>query len=345
MKFMNMKRFGSVAMAGALALSLAAPAFATSNSVITGNYKTVKLAVTVPTTGKAVINPYGLPIQLSETKSISGKGISNAAPLSIQNRSAVPLNVNVSITGTATGGFVFETNASLGSGETGKKGVVNFEIYDAPTLTEASLQNESTLIDGFVDAVMNGTPADTVQIKGVTDTPDEKDAVIMLREANAAGELQAGGAAFFNISGTAVKKPTTAWAAEDGFSAAIAFTFDPTAKFEKSAGTLAADTNASPSGDPLTGVSSGGATIVLTSALPDSLTPVGSGDNANTVWSVDEDVAEKVTVTPNASDPLKAVVKNKAVGGLDAGTKFNITVTITDANGIPYTATVEATAA
>lgn len=33
MKFMNKKRFGSTVMAGALALSLAAPAFAANNTV------------------------------------------------------------------------------------------------------------------------------------------------------------------------------------------------------------------------------------------------------------------------------------------------------------------------
>ena len=72
MKFLNKKRVASAALAGALALSMAAPAFA-SQSVITGNYKEIRLAVTVPTTGKAVINPYGLPIALSETHNISGR--------------------------------------------------------------------------------------------------------------------------------------------------------------------------------------------------------------------------------------------------------------------------------
>lgn len=55
MKFMNKKRFGSTVMAGALALSLAAPAFAANNTstTITGAYADIPIAVSVPTTGTA----------------------------------------------------------------------------------------------------------------------------------------------------------------------------------------------------------------------------------------------------------------------------------------------------
>lgn len=49
MKFMNLKRFASTALAGALALSMAVPAFAAGNTtVISGAYEAVTLSVTVP---------------------------------------------------------------------------------------------------------------------------------------------------------------------------------------------------------------------------------------------------------------------------------------------------------
>lgn len=342
MKFMNLKRFASVAMAGALALSLSAPAFA-SNSVITGNYKEVRLAVSVPSTGKAVINPYGLPIALSEKYSISGQGISNAAPLTVQNRSAVPLKVNVEITATKTGNFAFETQAALGTSETGNKGLVKFEMFPAPALTETTLENEDTLIGGFaaLDSA-NALPSGGVQVKGVDGTPDKANNILTLREGSADGSLQAGGAAYFRLTGEAVKAPATAWAATDGFTATIAFTFEPSATpFSLSAGTLAADTSGATANEQLSSISTTGATIVLTSALPANLTP----SSTNTTWSVDESVKDKLTLTPNSTDPLKCVVKNKATGGVDPSTRFNITVTITDTNGIPYTATVEGTAA
>lgn len=342
MKFMNLKRFGSVVMAGALALSLAVPAFA-SSSTITGNYKEVRLAVTVPTTGKAVINPYGLPIALSDTYNISGQGISNAAPLTIQNRSAVPLKVNVSITAAPleNSSFTFETGNTLSSTETANKGLVKFEMFPATALTETTLENEDTLIGGFaaLDSA-NALPAGGLQIKGVANTPDAATNILTLREGTADGNLQAGGAAYFRLTGEAVKAPTTPWAATDGFTATIAFTFEPSAtEFSMSAGTLAVDAAASTS-DPLTGITTTGAKLILTSALPASLTPTAS----NTVWTVDDE--DSFSVTPDTTNPLKATVKAKTGNSAPAtNDPVNVTVTITDANGIPYVATVAGKAA
>lgn len=50
-------RILSGAMAGALALSLAVPAFASNSTDITGTYQAVTIDVTVPTSGTAQINP------------------------------------------------------------------------------------------------------------------------------------------------------------------------------------------------------------------------------------------------------------------------------------------------
>ncbi len=341
MKFMNLKRLGSVAMAGAMALSLAAPAFAANESVITGSYKEIRLAVTVPSTGKAVINPYGLPIALSDNYNLTGQGISNAAPLTIQNRSAVPLKVNASITGTVPTGsnFAFETGNALNANENGKKGLVKFEMFHALGLTETTLENEDVLIGGFaaLDSA-DALPAGGKQIKGTAGTPDVATNILTLREGTADGNLQAGGAAYFRLTGEAVKAPATPWAATDTFVATIAFTFEPSATpFAMSAGTLAADTSATTSNEPVNAITTTGATIVLTSALPDSLTP-STGTNGNTVWSVDND---DFSITPNSTDPLKAVVKAKTTASPATGDNVNITVTITDdSNGISYTATV-----
>ena len=106
MKFMNMKRFGSAAMAGALVLSLAAPAFAATSTpagqvTISGTYKDIHISVLVPESGTAQINPYGLPIDftLSDTitkVSVSGEQITSA-PLSIRNQGATKLSVNATL--------------------------------------------------------------------------------------------------------------------------------------------------------------------------------------------------------------------------------------------------------
>ena len=69
MKFMNKKRFASSVLAGTLALSLAAPALAANNTTtnIAGSYADIPIAVVVPTTGTAQINPYGLPVSITKS--------------------------------------------------------------------------------------------------------------------------------------------------------------------------------------------------------------------------------------------------------------------------------------
>lgn len=332
MKFMNLKRFGSIAMAGALALSLAAPAFA-SNSVITGNYKEVRLAVTVPTTGKAVINPYGLPIALSEKYSISGQGISNAAPLTVQNRSAVPLKVNVSITSAKTGSFVFEENAAIADGETGNKGLVKFEMFPAPALTETTLENEDVLIGGFaaLDSA-NALPAGGVQLKGVAGTPDAATNILTLREGSADGSLQAGGAAYFRLTGEAVKAPTTPWAATDGFTATIAFTFEPTSEFVLNAGTITGTANA---------IGTPASTLKLT--LDKDLPANTALTTTNTEWELTGANAAKFKLTAGATaDEIKVGINT--LDAPTAGNKVTLKVTVT-VDGVKYVSEIECTAA
>lgn len=334
MKFLNKKRFASAALAGALALSMVTPAFASSKTTnITGTYNAITLSVAVPTTGKAIINPYGLPYTVGEGVTITGEKITTAAPLTVQNLSSVPLEVNVSITGTKTGGFEFETAASLGSSETGKKGVVKFEIFDALGVNATTIENTDALVEQF-SKLKSADASGSVQITGQA-TPDTNTAgtpVVILREATSDGTLQAGGAAFFRLAGDVVKSPATSWAATDGFTAAIAFTFEPSATpYGKNAGTITATSGS------LTAVDLTGPALVLTPALPTGLTATAQ----NTTWTVED--TENFTITPNASDPLKATVKSKA--STASGATSKVTVTIKDANGIPYTASVDIAAA
>lgn len=335
MKFLNKKRIASAALAGALALSMAAPAFASSNSVITGNYKEVRLAVTVPTTGKAVINPYGLPIALSEKYSISGQGISNAAPLTVQNRSAVPLKVNVSITSAPLQGssFTFEQTGTLSSTATTNTGLVKFEMFPAPALTETTLENEDVLIGGFaaLDSA-NALPADGVQLKGLAGTPDAATNILTLREGSADGSLQAGGAAYFRLTGEAVKAPTIPWAAADGFTATIAFTFEPTSEFVLNAGTITGTANAI--GTPASALK-----LTLDKDLPANTALT----TANTTWELTGTNAAKFKLTAGATaDEIKV-----GINTLDAptsGDKVTLKVTVT-VDGVKYVSEIECTAA
>lgn len=244
MKFMNMKRFASTVMAGALALSLAAPAFASGNTNITGSYRAITLAVTVPATGQAIINPYGLPFELGEGVSISGEQITTGAPLLIQNKSAVGLSVSATAVGEVKSGstFTFASSAITPDTETAKTAHVKLQVFPAPGVTADNATDTAVLNEMFAN--LADDTEGHVAAKDITVAVADPDSpatpttdIITLREGDADGALQDGGAAFFRLSGTVAKKPTNAWSNTDGFSVKVAFTFEPK-EFVKDGGTL-----------------------------------------------------------------------------------------------------------
>lgn len=333
MKFMNMKRFASTVMAGVLTLSLATPALAAEKNTtnIAGTYTPITLAVTVPSTGKAIINPYGLPYTLSETDSISGQQITTGAPLTVQNRSSVALSVSAKITGEVpTGsGFAFDTSAPADT-VTDKKGYVLFQMFPAMNLTEANLEDTSILIGGFAQLKDEDALPATAAVVGTT-AVDVTD-ILTLREGKD-GELQKGGAAYFRLAGNVAKKAD--WQTTDTFSVKVAFSFEPT-EFVKNAGTLAA-TN---SGD----VSQIGVTATTVKLTPDGDLPADFAfTTANTKWELIGANADKFKLV-DGTNPNEAKVSNPTTGGAASGGKVTLKVTVTDADGIAYTAEIECTA-
>lgn len=309
MKFMNMKRFGSIVMAGALALSMAAPAFASNQTVISGTYTPITLRVTVPTTGAAVINPYGLPYTLGES-TISGQQIVTTAPLVIQNKSSVALSVAANVTGTASNGVTLEAAGTTAdySTETDKKLHVVFEAFTADTLTSLNVTDNDAIRPLF--AALDS--ADAVLTGDVTTTPaDATGAGLVLREGND-GEVQSGGAAFFRLSGEVAKKAT--WADTDTFSATVAFTFEP-GEYTKPAGgtfTIQREISMNAAGDKT-------ATVSYAPVLPTGVTA------KTTIYSSSD--TTKMTVTEDAG-----VYKINAQA---AGTA-DLIVTIEGSDGLTY---------
>lgn len=324
MKFMNMKRFGSVAMAGALALSLTVPAFAGSTpantTTISGAAQPIDVRVVVPTTGAAIINPYGLPYTLGDA-TISGQQIVTTAPLVLQNRSAAALAVTANLSGTAGTGVTLEdsTASTNYATETGKKLHVVFEAFTADTLTALNVTDNDTLRPMF--AALDS--ADAVLTGDVTTTAADATGSLVLREA-ADGEVQAGGAAMFRLSGEAAKKAS--WVAADTFTATIAFTFEP-AEYTKSAGTIALTTNNSNQTFGVGTADTSTGTATLTPALPSGVTA------KSTEWTTSD--ATKVDITAQAA--TTATLKAKAAG------TATITVTIVGSDDLTYIATLSVT--
>lgn len=334
MKLTNMKRrVASTALAGALALSMAAPAFASSNPTtkITGNYNNITLAVTVPSTGKAIINPYGLPYKVGET-SISGQQITTAAPLMIQNKSVVGLKVEATVTGTEGDGVTLEAYSSNPdySAEANKKLAVQFQAFEAPEVTADNVAETETINALF--AALKDEDADLTADVITIDDGDPATAAtgdLVLREGSEDGTLQSGGAAFFRLAGKAAQNAP--WAKEDTFGAEIVFKFTPK-EYVKEAGTFTIDKKSlslSASGDK--------ATITLTPNLPDGVT-VADGD---VQWISSKPTCatvENKTTTTSGTQTIKAEVTPVAATGSNG--KVKITVTFVGSDGITYTSSL-----
>lgn len=323
MKFLNKKRVASTVLAGAMALTMAAPAFAAANeTTVTGTYAAITLAVTVPTTGKAVINPYGLPYKLDDTTSISGQYVTTGAPLMVQNKSQVPLSVSASILTQEKGNFKF--SATDATAETTTKGNVVFQMFPAAGITEDNAADTEVLNAKFAalkdDTEGHDATKDITLVAGTTAA--KADDIIALKAGNADGELVDGGAAFFRLSGTVAKKAT--WATTDGFVAKIAFTFEPTTIAEPtpSAGTIASDAV----GNLDTFTTS--ALLTLTPDLPSGVTV------SDWRWTSSQ---TGVATVAEESDDTTATVTRVAAG------TTTITVSGTGSDDITYEATIDVT--
>lgn len=322
MKFMNMKRFASTVMAGALAVSLAVPAFAAGNSTnITGTYRAITLNVAVPTTGSAIINPYGLPFELGAA-TVSGQQITTGAPLLVQNKSSVPLSVSASVVGTVKGNFEFSAAAVNPTTEIDNKANVVFQMFEAPGVTAANATDMDVLNPMFAaledDDALNSTVIGTT----ATNAAD----ITVLKQANADGDVVDGGAAFFRLSGTVAKKPTTAWATTDGFTAKVSFTFEP-GQLRASAGTIATGTLTND--NTLDGSIDTSTILTLTPTLPSGVTV--------DEWTWTSSDVAAATVTVDSTDSKKATAQYVAAGST------TITVSGTGSDNVAYSATINIT--
>ncbi len=329
----------SGAMAGVLAMSLAVPAFAADNqTIITGSYEAVDIAVTVPRTGTALINPYGLDVQVAEDPldntntnkvTISGQQVVSA-PMSIKNESAMDLSVSATVTGeVATGSDLrFALGSTNGSGTEGS------DDYVAPATTksvfayleaapEASLTGLSTSVNAAAIATAYAAWAPStydaskhiiVGTRGVTQD------LVTLRAATLGGTAaaptvtyNAGSIALLRLTGDCVASPRgAAWADTDGFTATIAYTFSP-------------------------------AQLTKYTVTVNTPTATGAGVNPATVAAVPDTVAgDTVTLNitaDNQSDIVTVTVKNGtetvatgAASNGGSGTAFTYSFTMPAAN-------------
>lgn len=255
------KRIASLALAGVMAASLAVPAFAAGNSTtITGSYREIPIAVTVPDTGAVTINPYGLPVSFTKSDDttkveIVGQQITTA-PLAIMNDGSVDLSVGATVTTTVakTSGIELTTATTVPAkgqpANTEKQAFVYLEIVtvdpddgDAAAELKALKTTEGADIN---DLVIDACAADVWGTYKETSgkapanmlalNPDEavsKSDMGVLKAAKTAAEgdtpaeYDVGSVGLFRLSGDCVTSPDSAWSTKDSFTTTIAFTFTP----------------------------------------------------------------------------------------------------------------------
>jgi len=341
MKFINKKRFGSTVMAGALALSLAAPAFAANNTstTITGAYTDIPIAVSVPTTGTAQINPYGLPVTITKSNDTTVDLVNQqitTKPLSVKNQGTVSLDMGVSsFLVTPTG------DISIAAAKDVTKTIaVNLEVAgrdDTPLAVSSDSENlDNLIIDAFADedswaeAESLAAPAFAKGATASTITPAKQDDMAVLGAVTPKSEGFTYGKtsiALFRLTGDLAEEPANAGAADpwketDGFSAAIVFKFTPHALVD------AAVTLDQPS---LNLAASANANLKATFAANDTELTVTSW-----AWAT-SDATVANTNTSNTTDT--ALVANTGTGNA------TITVTATLSDGTTRTATCSVTCA
>lgn len=260
MKFMNKKRFGAAVMAGALALSLSAPAFAASNptTTIEGAYTEIPISVVVPESGTAQINPYGLPVSIVKSDETTAQIVDQkitTMPLSIRNTGTTPLNVGATVTVKPSDSITISSSAV--TTETTKKMQIGLEVaplndakYALAAAENATL--EDLIITAFADdATWASLAAANKVAVTAADTAATGAKVATLGAATVNGDTITYGndsIALFRLAGDVVKAPKKAdnsadpWVETDTFSATVVFTFEPAKLFAVTIGTVTGGT-------------------------------------------------------------------------------------------------------
>lgn len=254
---MKSKKLLSLGLSLVMSLSLAVPAFAAANNSntteISGTYKDVVIAVDVPATGAAFINPYGLDLKVPQAEgdatevTITGQQIVSA-PMALKNKTAMDLSVSATVTGTITPITVpdgetaptlmkFATSTTKGSGgspdspdyvppATGKSAFVYFQAKQAAD-TSGTPANIAAEYAAWGASAFNADTDVIVAAKAVA-----KENIMTLRAAavdntGAFTAFKAGSIGMFRLTGDCTSGAKANWTEKDKFTTTVAFTFTP----------------------------------------------------------------------------------------------------------------------
>jgi hypothetical protein len=270
------KRITSLALAGALAASLAVPAFAASNTTnVNGSYKEITIAVTVPSTGTVYINPYGLPISVEQsdnsTVKIEGQQIASL-PMYISNDGDTKLTVGATVSAKLGTKAAFELlSAAPKDTSKSKQAFVWFEMKAA---SNTALGDSITPVDGKLtlkDSMKDAINKECADWSKATVSYSSGSAVVVTTDSKSGKNLatleaadvdattgkvtyKPGSFALFRLAGQVVQEPDTAWSTSDSFTTTIAFTFTPDTS---SSGSSTSSTSSTPADNSGAGTGAG----------------------------------------------------------------------------------------
>jgi hypothetical protein len=251
-------RIATGVLAGAMAMSLAVPAFAATNTTtkVTATYSEIPISVTVPAAATVQINPMGMPVKLPVTDADNDKNTEVGfqivtMPSAIINSSSMDLAVGATVTGTVKGNFKFAATGWDSSDATKipttnsafvilemKKGVDVLDksgetpVVDATKIGtawgawgEQDFATDFSTEQGVADKVAGTDDADDAVVVLSTKATTSTQGLVKLAAADADGVPTDNSVGLFRLSGQVVENPKTPWAKTDGFGATIAFTF------------------------------------------------------------------------------------------------------------------------
>ena len=247
----TMKRLASLAMAGALALSISAPAFAATTGTmtnptagkstrITATYEEATVDVLVPATATAIINPLGIgyDVAKSDSTKASFTGQICTVPMAIYNKSALDVKVGATASATINQSTIpmrLATETTKGHGsegdddyvapQTSKSAFVQLEVASAPTgissaITSATGENDSTLNDAIItesakSATWGSVAAGKKLTLGTRAVTVEDMVTLGKATMNATtgvfDKFGATGIALFRLTGDCVENPNGGW--------------------------------------------------------------------------------------------------------------------------------------
>lgn len=243
MKSLKLKRLLSVALAGAMCMALATTAFAAdSQTVITATLNEAEIAVTVPATVAAFINPYGVDVNYDasdDSAVLSGFQILSV-PNCIYNLSSMDLSVSATVTGEivaragetdTTKAMKFATASTDGGTATTKSAYVTFQMKVDNGIKGESTDIIDTLYNPLAQAWAADADADGEVVVKAGETAGED--LVALKKADTtttAGKtlVVEGGGALIRLNGDCVTAPKVAWDEKDSFKVTVAYTFMPT---------------------------------------------------------------------------------------------------------------------